>query len=126
MKDRSEPEPEATQRLQHAWNSQSGQEENGGDNQSPAAHRPAPHQGPEGKNRENDRKGKSKRPVRRARRPRRQAVREFPPHALSHQSLTASQLADSYSQSGHTEYQQSESCKGLLFSRTNPFASFRS
>src|SRR5215813_4831561 len=66
MKDRSEPEPEATQRFQHAWSSQSGQEENGGDNQSPAAHRPAPHQGPEGKNRENDRKGKSKGPVRRA------------------------------------------------------------
>src|SRR6266568_2694648 len=56
MEDRPEPEPDAVERRQHPGKGESGQEEGGRDDQSPAAHRPAPRQRPQTKDREEDRK----------------------------------------------------------------------
>src|SRR5712692_5353110 len=66
VKEQPEPEPEPAKGRQHAGKGQSGQQERGRDDQSPAAHRPAPRKGPERNNRENDRKSKPEGPIRRA------------------------------------------------------------
>src|SRR3990170_650592 len=66
MEDQPEPEPEPVKGRQHPGKGQSGQEEGGRDDQSPAAHRSAPHQGPEANECEEDRKGNAEGPVRRA------------------------------------------------------------
>jgi hypothetical protein len=51
------------ERLEHPGKGESGHEEHGGDDQSPAARRPTPQQWPQTKEREEDRKDDSEGPI---------------------------------------------------------------
>jgi hypothetical protein len=64
MEHQAELEPEAVERLQRTGKGERGEEESGGDDQSPGARRPAPHQRSQAKEREENRKDDSEGSVR--------------------------------------------------------------
>src|SRR5882724_5151733 len=66
MEDQPTPEPDAVERREHPGKGESGQEEGGRDDQSPAAHRPPSRQRSQTKEREKNRKDQPEGPVRRA------------------------------------------------------------